>query len=218
MTRDYLGSRLVLSLAVVLVDCTRGLCAADISMLKYLQQQHHHHHRSKSSSSTGVGTIDTTSPSGLPWLVVLTKCDLMSPTMVARSILATEQDLVANGLGLGSKVGPDCNVNDEDEDEDKDAKTHTTLNQSTSYQGMVVPVSAATGAGVQRLWLRLLHHARLSTIDHTDTDSPSQIYDTPSQIYDTPSQINPFAVREHRNAALLRKQDYLRQLSRFRKT
>ena len=208
MTRDYLGSRLVLSLAVVLVDCTRGLCAADISMLKYLQQ--HHPHRSKSSSSTGVGTTDTTSPSGLPWLVVLTKCDLMSPTMVARSILATEQDLIANGLGLGSEVGP-AYVNDEDGNEVQDEETRTTLNQTTGYQGMVVPVSAATGAGVQRLWLRLLYHARLSTIDHTDTDSPSQIYDAPSQI-------NPFAVREHRNAALLRKQDYLRQLSRFRKT
>ena len=210
MTRDYLGSRLVLSLAVVLVDCTRGLCAADISMLKYLQHQHPHH-RLTSSSSIAVGTIDN-SPSGVPWLVVLTKCDLMSPTMVARSILATEQDLIANGLGLGlgSEVGPDY-VNDEDGDEVQDGETRTTLNQTTSYQGMVVPVSAATGAGVQRLWLRLLHHARLSTIDHTDSNAPSQSIDSPSQI-------NPFAVREHRNAALLRKQDYLRQLSRFRKT
>ena len=144
-------------------------------------------------STTGTGT------GGVPWLVVLTKCDLMSPAMVARSILATEQDLIANGLGLGLGQGY---VEDAD-----DQTTPSHIPSQTT--GLVVPVSAATGAGVQRLWLRLLHQARLSTLD-----APSQNDNAPSQI---PSQMNPFAVREHRNAALLRKQDYLRQLSRFRK-
>ena len=123
--------------------------------------------------------------------------------MVARSILATEQDLIANGLGLGQGQG-----HDEDAD-DHTAPSHIPSQTPSQTTGLVVPVSAATGAGVQRLWLRLLHQARLSTLD-----APSQNDNAPSQI---PSQMNPFAVREHRNAALLRKQDYLRQLSRFRK-
>ena len=146
--------------------------------------------------------------------------------MIARSILATEQDLKANGLGLGVERGQgyDSAIDEgkrdgKDEDEDEDNETNNSYGNGNS---LVVPVSAATGAGVQRLWLRLLHHARLTTQDHIDntrsatttSDSPSQI---PSQTNDLPSQTNPFAVREHRNAALLRKQDYLRQLSRFRK-
>jgi hypothetical protein len=192
-------------------------------MLKYLQQQQQQqqqqqHHRS-TSSSLSTGTSDTRRSSGVPWLVVLTKCDLMSPTMVARSILATEQDLVANGLGPG--VGYDDIVHGEDGDENEDDEDDTTRSSPTqtnsSYHDrhLVVPVSAATGAGVQRLWLRLLHHARLSTIDHTDTDTLSNSHDNDND--DLPRQTNPFAVREHHNAALLRKQDYLRQLSKYRK-
>ena len=135
--------------------------------------------------------------------------------MVAKSILATERDLIANGLGQGLVHDYPNDVNDEDDSDDNEDSgneaSHATMPTSHTpgyHHGMVVPVSAATGAGVQRLWLRILHHARLSTIDHTDIDAPSQI----------PSQINPFAVREHRHAALLRKQDYLRQLSKYRKT
>jgi len=36
MTRDYLGNRLVLSRCCVLVDCTRGICQHDISLVRYL--------------------------------------------------------------------------------------------------------------------------------------------------------------------------------------
>lgn len=36
MGKDYLSTRAVLSRCCLLVDCTRGLCAADISWVKFL--------------------------------------------------------------------------------------------------------------------------------------------------------------------------------------
>jgi GTP-binding protein len=36
MTRDYLGNRIVLSRCCVLVDCSRGLCRLDHSILSFL--------------------------------------------------------------------------------------------------------------------------------------------------------------------------------------
>lgn len=39
MTRDYLKNREVLSLACVLVDSTRGLCAHDTSLIKFLTKR-----------------------------------------------------------------------------------------------------------------------------------------------------------------------------------
>ncbi len=39
MIRDYLGNREVLSQCCILVDCSRGLCAEDISLIKFLIKQ-----------------------------------------------------------------------------------------------------------------------------------------------------------------------------------
>ena len=69
MTRCYLANRPCLSFTCVLVDCTRGLCDADLDLLKFL--------RSKK----------------VPWHVVLTKADLLSALELAQSMLVVQRGL-----------------------------------------------------------------------------------------------------------------------------
>jgi GTP-binding protein len=69
MTRDYLGSRLSLCRCCVLVDCTRGLCDGDFSILKFLSEEN------------------------IPWQIILTKCDLLTQEDLLKSIIIIENDL-----------------------------------------------------------------------------------------------------------------------------
>jgi len=69
MTRSYLSGRLCLSFACVLVDCTRGLCASDTDLLRFL-------HSKK-----------------VAWHIVLTKADLLSAVELAQSILVVQEGL-----------------------------------------------------------------------------------------------------------------------------
>lgn len=189
MTRDYLVTRAatVLTKCCVLVDCTRGLCGGDRSLLRFLQQQ------------------------AVPWQVVLTKCDLLPPLRVAQSLVVVEQDLRAAHL-----LPADAD----------DAATATGA-RLLSSGAAVVPVSAATGAGVQRLWLHLRDCARTATRpprpprSTTTTNGIGEAWDA-----EVNGEVdgeadgdasNPHAVREHVNASLLRKADFLRQLNAYRK-
>jgi len=74
MIRDYLQSRIVLSLCCVLVDCTRGLCDEDKRFIKFL-----HKH-------------------GIKWQVVLTKADLLDSLSLAASVVTVRDDLCALGV------------------------------------------------------------------------------------------------------------------------
>jgi len=183
MTRDYLATRAatVLTKCCVLVDCTRGLCGGDRSLLRFLQQH------------------------SVPWQVVLTKCDLLPPLRVAQSLVAVEQDLRAAHL-LPDDVGR----------ADADGAGARLLSSGAA----VVPVSAATGAGVQRLWLHLRECARAATPPpRTATDGGSvgdgDGDDGDGDVGDDDAS-NPHAVREHVNAPFLRKADFLRQLNAYR--
>ena len=62
---------------------------------------------------------------------------------------------------------------------------------------MIIPVSASTGAGVQRLWNDLSACAKSSTSN--------------------PLEPNTSAVREHRNSDLVRRADLIRQLNDIKK-
>lgn len=122
MIRDYIVNRQILSTCCVLVDCTRGLCEQDKNFLWMLMKQK------------------------IPYLIILTKADLLSVDELAVSLclvandlklLATEYDIanpnrVSTGGGNAiTGVGP------------------TTM---AGCAQSVVPVSASTGAGVQALW------------------------------------------------------------------
>ena len=70
MIRSYLGGeRLVLSRCYILIDCTRGLCHEDKSLMRFL---------TKAKTS---------------WRVILTKADLLSCDLLARSLTAVEADI-----------------------------------------------------------------------------------------------------------------------------
>jgi putative protein kinase ArgK-like GTPase of G3E family len=62
---------------------------------------------------------------------------------------------------------------------------------------MIIPVSASTGAGVQRLWTDLSACAKASTSN--------------------PTEPNTSAVREHKNSDLVRRADLIRQLNEIKK-
>lgn len=62
---------------------------------------------------------------------------------------------------------------------------------------MIIPVSASTGAGVQRLWTDLSACAKASTSN--------------------PLEANTSAVREHKNSDLVRRADLIRQLNDIKK-
>lgn len=202
MTRDYLGSRIVLSKCCVLVDCTRGLCAADRQMLLFL-------HRA-----------------GVPWHVILTKCDLLSPLQVAQSMMVVEQDLRDDGL-FTKGVAPDKSETTREKGQNMDA-------MSLLSNHVILPVSAATGAGVHRLWLQLRDSALQATVPRHRPRQPQSTeddeekgattaagddgdYDSEEENHDDEKPIHPSAVREHRDAALLRKADYIRQLEKFKR-
>lgn len=70
MTRDYLGHRVVLSRCSILVDCTRGLCSQDTSLIRFLNK------------------------AKIPWQIILTKCDLLSLEDLTKSIFCVERDLM----------------------------------------------------------------------------------------------------------------------------
>ena len=69
MTRDYLKNRKVLGLCCIMVDCTRGLCSLDKSLVRFLHAV------------------------GLPWQIVLTKADLISTYELAQTLQVVETDL-----------------------------------------------------------------------------------------------------------------------------
>ena len=78
MIRSYLGgARPVLSRCYVLVDCSRGLCAEDRSLMRFL------------------------SKAGTHWRVILTKADLLSCDLLASSLAAVKADA---GEVLGAEV------------------------------------------------------------------------------------------------------------------
>jgi hypothetical protein len=91
---------------------------------------------------------------------------------------------------------------------------------------VILPVSASTGAGVHRLWLQLRDSALQATVarqrpreqrqEEGDEDSGAD-YDDDTEEDDDDKPIHAHAVREHRDAALLRKADFIRQLQAYKK-
>jgi GTP-binding protein EngB required for normal cell division len=110
MCRGYLKERNILSRCCILVDCTRGLCEQDILMIKFLQK------------------------SDVPWMVVLTKADLLSTHGVAQCMAAIESDLkdIINSITSivkgGNRIGHRID--------------------SLYKHKLIIPVSATTGAGI----------------------------------------------------------------------
>ena len=131
MIRDYLGGgRLVLSRCYVLVDCTRGLCNEDRSLMRFLTK------------------------SGVSWRVILTKADLLPCDMLARSLVTIKTD----------------------------------LREVIDTEVVVLPVSSSTGAGIRRLWKKLI-----ACVDQNSQPAPSG------------------SVREHVQANSLRRSAVLRK-------
>ncbi|KAJ1437431.1 P-loop containing nucleoside triphosphate hydrolase protein [Ochromonadaceae sp. CCMP2298] len=69
MIKDYLRGRKIISRCLVLVDCTRGLCRQDKTLISYLRNL------------------------GIPWSVVLTKGDLLPPRQLAQCVGLVKMDL-----------------------------------------------------------------------------------------------------------------------------
>jgi GTP-binding protein len=70
MTRDYLKNRLVMGLCCIMVDCTRGLCSLDKSLVRFLHSI------------------------GVPWQIVLTKADLVTTYELAQTLQLVQNDLM----------------------------------------------------------------------------------------------------------------------------
>ena len=81
MTRDYMQTRRVLSLCCIMVDCTRGLCGLDKSLVRFLQAE------------------------GVPWQVILTKGDLLSAHELAQALEIVQEDLSYVVGSRGEPVG-----------------------------------------------------------------------------------------------------------------
>ena len=123
----------------------------------------------------------------MPWIIVLTKCDLLSVLEVAQSISAVDADLAIKF--------PNLVVESEEETQ---KMTKKTLETNFGKLKRIIPVSSATGAGIQKLWRDLLICAKSTTIN--------------------PEEENSSAVREHRNADVTRRSDVLKQLNDIKKS
>jgi GTP-binding protein EngB required for normal cell division len=81
MTRDYLKNRKILGLCCIMVDCTRGLCSLDKSLVRFLHAV------------------------GCPWQIVLTKADLVSTYELAQTLQLVTKDLTYV-IGRGGRPAP----------------------------------------------------------------------------------------------------------------
>ena len=152
MTRSYLGGRLCLSCCCILVDCTRGLCDADISLLRFLHQNK------------------------VPWHIVLTKSDLLSPIVLAQSMLVVQR-------GLDIIFGQAPNEANPDQNGDRDGIPSESIKVNTLFPN-ISPVSASTGAGIASFWETLCNWVDRDAISKSSSET---------------------AVREHRNASAMRR-------------
>ena len=140
MCEDYLVQRPAHSATLVLADATRGLCDEDARWLRWLRKH------------------------GVPARVVLTKADLLPPPLLAASAACVWSDL--QGLTGGGR-----NVDGDDDEDGGDGEDDggVWLGEADLdfLAGEMAIVSAASGAGVQRLWqwvLRRVEEDSLETI------------------------------------------------------
>ena len=114
----------------------------------------------------------------IPWRIVLTKCDLLSLELLEICILVLLLDLMQLGLieNIENSFG-ESNIGGE----------------GPNYTSLVIPVSASTGAGIQKLWSELIIRAR-------ETSVPTAL--------SANGQENPATVREHSSAKLMRKKAF----------
>ena len=129
----------------------------------------------------------------VPWIIVLTKCDLLSVLEVAQSIAAVDADLIVKFPYLATDINLENGKTKEGIKIDIKA-----LETNFGISKRIIPVSSATGAGVQRLWTDLLYCAKSTTL------YPDEV-------------VNSNAVREHRNADAVRRNDLVRQLQNIKK-
>ena len=174
MTSDYLQSRDILSCCCVLVDCTRGICNEDKILLRRIKKLN------------------------IDWRIILTKCDILSTDMLLNSILVVLEDLHEMGMFVRGNDSKDKKRRGSDNcsQEKTDDSENTKLLNGVKVQDMfskVIPVSSATGAGIQHLWEELNKCAMKSSKPVLSADG----------------QVNPRAVREHVRASFLRKKEFL---------
>jgi hypothetical protein len=127
---------------------------------------------------------------GVPWQVLLTKCDLLDVRDLSKSIALTELMLL-DALPIGSS----CLWSSEGKE----------INESKTKMvdfPLVLPVSARTGVGVEDLWESIMH-----CVDET-----TMRYQTPppSGAAAGDMKTDP-RVREHISANLLREEAYRMQ-------
>ena len=129
----------------------------------------------------------------VPWIIVLTKCDLLSVVEVAQSIAAVDSDLILKFPYLATEINFE-----KGETKDGIKMDIKALETNFGVSKRIIPVSSATGAGVQRLWTDLLYCAKSTTL------YPDEV-------------VNSNAVREHRNADAVRRNDLIKQLQNIKK-
>lgn len=152
-------------------------------------------------------------------MIVLTKADLLSGEDLARSIQLVLRDVRAylrrrveyqvNGQSRAEQrqansdhrpVIEQCNEEDDDQEDDDNSDDGNESNDeeeiitSAGVAVEVLPISAATGAGVRDLWQHLVRCVRADTLP-IDAAAAAAAAGEPA---------NPRAVREHRRAHELR--------------
>ena len=144
-----------------------------------------------------------------PWQVVLTKCDLMSAEDVARSMTVVESDL----RDLIRRNFDESGDRENGHSRDITSVNLGNTNSTRSRSPLIFPVSAHTGAGIQHLWRGLREQARRDTIVLKSDNNGEGDDEGEGDSAGLPAH----AVREHRNASLLRRKDLLRRF-KTRKT
>lgn len=141
----------------------------------------------------------------VPRLIVLTKSDLLSVEELAASMTAVAADL---------EQIPYTNTQNAAKEAKLEVFTGSELWRSLGFPD-IVPVSAATGAGVQTLWQVLLSVARQSSKELPD--APSEIFAGGRPFVSAraglPLRQESTAVREHKLAGKLREQHSIKVIS-----
>ena len=151
-----------------------------------------------------------------------------------------ENEIVNLDLNLNLNVNQNININRK-ETKEKQKLNLKSVDNKFGICKRIIPVSSATGAGIQRLWTDILECAKLSTYSLSDLNNNSNnngnnngsSNSNDSENYMSGSgsgtgggsgvdfeimSSNSHAVREHRNADVVRRSDLVRQLMDIKKS
>eukprot|EP01040_Poterioochromonas_malhamensis_P013256 gene13256-14559_t len=126
MTKLYLKYRLIMTKCCILIDSQRGLCREDRQLLKYVSKLN------------------------LPWVVLLTKTDLLSSDDLVRTIYSMKQDLLPYQI-KNYHASRAAKMSFEELSKDPEYQSYVQFDYKHPKE-RIWPISASTGAGITKFW------------------------------------------------------------------